>query len=85
VKPSDVLFEACASGLNNLGIVPDEALYVGNDMRNDIVPAHMFGFKTALFAGDKKSYNVTSTEDDANTCKPTVTFTEFSQLRDCIL
>jgi putative hydrolase of the HAD superfamily len=85
VKPSDVLFKACIAGLNNLGIEPSEVLYVGNDMRNDIVPAHKFGFKTALFAGDKKSYNVTSTEGDVNACKPMVIFTEFSQLQDCIL
>ncbi|MDR2436093.1 MAG: HAD family hydrolase [Puniceicoccales bacterium] len=84
VKPSDVLFEACIAGLNNLGIEPSEVLYVGNDMRNDIVPAHKFGFKTALFAGDKKSYNVTSTGGDTNACKPMVTFTEFSQLQNCI-
>ncbi|MDR0595627.1 MAG: HAD family hydrolase [Puniceicoccales bacterium] len=85
VKPSDVLFEACISGLENLGIEPDETLYVGNDMHNDIIPAHKFGFKTALFAGDKKSYNITSMEGDINACKPTVIFTEFCQLQNCLL
>ncbi|MDR1255943.1 MAG: HAD family hydrolase [Puniceicoccales bacterium] len=85
VKPSDVLFEACIAGLHALKIEPGEVLYVGNDMRNDIIPAHKFGFRTALFAGDKKSYNITSTEGDINACKPTVVFTEFSQLQDCLL
>jgi putative hydrolase of the HAD superfamily len=85
VKPSDVLFDACTAGLNSLGIEPNEVLYIGNDMRNDIVPAHKFGFKTALFAGDKKSYNVTSIESDIDACKPAIIFTEFPQLRDCIL
>jgi putative hydrolase of the HAD superfamily len=84
VKPSDVLFKACVDGLNFLSIEPSEALYIGNDMHNDIIPACNFGFKTALFAGDVRSYNITSTEADANACKPTVVFTEFSQLQDCL-
>ena len=37
------------------GIAPDETVYVGNDMLNDIGPAHKVGFRTALFAGDARS------------------------------
>jgi putative hydrolase of the HAD superfamily len=84
VKPSDVLFKACIGGLGTLGVEPSNTLYVGNDMRNDIIPAHKFGFKTALFAGDKKSYNVSSTASDVSACKPTIIFTEFAQLQDCL-
>lgn len=32
-----------------------EALYVGNDMLNDILPANREGFQTCLFAGDRRS------------------------------
>lgn len=54
-KPSARLFERAAARLAALGIQGREALYVGNDMRKDIVPAKAAGFKTALFAGDLRS------------------------------
>ncbi|MDR2768529.1 MAG: HAD family hydrolase [Treponema sp.] len=54
-KPSARLFEKAASRLKERGIRPDEAVYIGNDMKNDIVPAAAAGFKTALFAGDRRS------------------------------
>jgi len=33
-----------------------QVLYVGNDRINDIWPASRTGFKTALFAGDRRSF-----------------------------
>ncbi|MDR2048490.1 MAG: HAD family hydrolase [Treponema sp.] len=54
-KPSARLFEKAAARLNERGMGPDEAVYVGNDMKNDIVPAAAAGFKTVLFAGDLRS------------------------------
>jgi putative hydrolase of the HAD superfamily len=54
-KPSIRLFERAAAGLAALGIRRRETLYVGNDMRKDMVPAKTAGFKTALFAGDSRS------------------------------
>jgi putative hydrolase of the HAD superfamily len=54
-KPSARLFEKARRRLNELGIKPDEAIYTGNDMKNDIVPAAAVGFRTALFAGDRRS------------------------------
>lgn len=54
-KPSKVLFQQASRSLAIKGISPAEVLYVGNDMRNDIVPARQIGFQTALFAGDRRS------------------------------
>ncbi|MDR1505985.1 MAG: HAD family hydrolase [Treponema sp.] len=54
-KPSVRLFEKTAAVLGTQGIEPGEAVYIGNDMKNDIVPAAAAGFKTALFAGDGRS------------------------------
>ncbi|OEU49654.1 MAG: hypothetical protein BA862_00750 [Desulfobulbaceae bacterium S3730MH12] len=54
-KPSPVLFEHLNSTLSLQGIPPDEVLYVGNDMLKDIFPATRAGWKTALFAGDRRS------------------------------
>ncbi|MDR1108834.1 MAG: HAD family hydrolase [Spirochaetaceae bacterium] len=54
-KPSPVLFEKAAAELNSRGIPPEAALFVGNDMLNDISAAASRGFQTALFAGDARS------------------------------
>ncbi|MDR3148005.1 MAG: HAD family hydrolase [Treponema sp.] len=54
-KPSPNLFVPAARRLEALGLKPENALYVGNDMLNDIAAASRAGFKTALFAGDRRS------------------------------
>lgn len=54
-KPSAVLFEILGERLDQKGVPRSSTLYVGNDMLNDIVPAHAVGIQTALFAGDARS------------------------------
>jgi putative hydrolase of the HAD superfamily len=55
-KPSTRMYRVNSMKLEaKYGIQPHEVLYVGNDMLNDIVPASQVGFKTCLFAGDKRS------------------------------
>lgn len=54
-KPDVFLFESARGLLADRGIPPAAALYVGNDVRNDIDPARAAGFRTALFAGDPSS------------------------------
>jgi putative hydrolase of the HAD superfamily len=54
-KPSPALFAPAKKRLETLGLKPENALYVGNDMLNDISAAARAGFKTALFAGDRRS------------------------------
>jgi putative hydrolase of the HAD superfamily len=54
-KPSPRLFRKAAAGLAALGIRPEEALYLGNDMVNDVWAAKQAGFRAALFAGDGRS------------------------------
>lgn len=54
-KPGSYLYRQAAAALAEHGIPPSEALYVGNDMRNDIAPAAEAGFRTVLYAGDQRS------------------------------
>lgn len=54
-KPSPALFEHLNNHFICKGILPDNILYVGNDMFKDILPASRTGWRTALFAGDKRS------------------------------
>jgi len=55
-KPSLILFNIAAANLGRLNIDQRQVLYVGNDRVNDIRPAGRAGFKTALFAGDRRSF-----------------------------
>jgi putative hydrolase of the HAD superfamily len=54
-KPDTHLFEVARGRLIERGVRTEEALYVGNDVRNDIEPAKAAGFRTLLFAGDESS------------------------------
>jgi putative hydrolase of the HAD superfamily len=57
-KPSPRLFSKAAAFLAARGIQAEAVLYMGNDMLNDILPATAAGFKTALFAGDRRSLRI---------------------------
>lgn len=54
-KPGRAIFENAATALATIGVKPAEALYVGNDLLNDVAAASALGFRTALFAGDRRS------------------------------
>jgi putative hydrolase of the HAD superfamily len=55
-KPSRQLFRRALVPLARRGLTPQEVLYVGNDRVNDVWPAAREGMKTALFAGDGRSF-----------------------------
>jgi len=80
-KPSPQLYHLAAERLKkHHGLAPEQCLYVGNDMRNDIWPAQALGFKTALFAGDRLSLR---RRKDLPTCKnliPDLEITELAQI-----
>ena len=80
-KPSVELFEKLGSALNARGLSPDQALYVGNDMLNDIWTAHQAGLRTALFAGDQRSLRLRETDDRCKDLIPDAVLTELSQLQ----
>ncbi|MGB0415757.1 MAG: HAD family hydrolase [Coraliomargarita sp.] len=84
-KPSKRLYEVSAALLKaHHGIEPGEVLYVGNDMRNDIWPAQLVGYKTALFAGDRLSLR---RRPDDPRCKDVVAdleITALDQVFECI-
>jgi len=84
-KPSIRLFELSAKSLNKIkGIEPKEALYIGNDIRNDIKPAAKLGFRTALFAGDKRSLRLRKEDPTCKNISPDLILTDIQQLLECI-
>ena len=83
-KPSLFLFEQAAAALTRTGISPENVLYVGNDMLNDIYTAHTIGFQTCLFAGDSRSLRLREDHPDCASLKPDVIIKELNQLTDMI-
>ncbi len=72
-KPSPELFQLLARRLEARGISPAETLFVGNDPRQDILPAQAAGFRTALFAGHPDSLR-------PGECTPDLTLRSLSEI-----
>lgn len=84
-KPSPLLFEKlCSKLLSSYGITPDRAIYVGNDMLNDIYAAQSAGLRTCLFAGDKRSLRMRSELPECRDAKPDAVVTDLSQLLEIL-
>ncbi len=79
-KPSAALFEMAAEKLKEKQISPSSVLYLGNDMLNDIYPAKIAGFQTALFAGDKRSLRLRTDDPRCKNLKADLVVTDLSQL-----
>ena len=84
-KPGTFLYERCAEALAEQGIEPSEALFVGNDLRNDVWPAQQVGFKTALFAGDARSLRWRSDDERLSEVRPEAVVTDLRQLLEIAL
>ncbi len=83
-KPSVRLFNKVVQAISKRGIEPGQTLYVGNDMLNDIRPAVQVGFRTALFAGDRRSLRLHEEDDQLKNCRPDVILTRLNQIPDCL-
>jgi len=79
-KPSTYLFQLAAEKLQNMEISVHTALYLGNDMLNDIYPAKKAGFQTALFAGDARSLRLREDDPRCRNLSPDIIITDLKQL-----
>jgi putative hydrolase of the HAD superfamily len=80
-KPDESLFSEIIPVLDHkYDITPDEVLFVGNDILKDIYPAKQVGFRTALFAGDKRSYRIRSDNPELAGIKPDYLITDLEQI-----
>ncbi|MBW1890814.1 MAG: HAD family hydrolase [Deltaproteobacteria bacterium] len=79
-KPSEYLFQLAKKRLERRAVSPADVLYVGNDMLNDIMPAKKIGFKTALFAGDRRSLRLRENDERCRGVIPDIVITTLSQL-----
>ncbi|MEO1524236.1 MAG: HAD family hydrolase [Planctomycetota bacterium] len=82
-KPGPRLFEVLVAGLGRRGIMPQDAVYVGNDRLNDVWSAHEAGLRTAWFAGDRRSLRDRSEDPRVADLPHDIVLTHLSQLVDC--
>jgi putative hydrolase of the HAD superfamily len=83
-KPSLKLFRNALQELALRGIEPGEVLYVGNDRVNDIWPAALVGMKTALFAGDSRSFRPRTGDPRISEVREDLLLTDLRQLTDVL-
>lgn len=83
-KPSRFLFQMACDKLLAIGISAGSALYLGNDMLNDIYAAGRVGFLTALFAGDKRSLRMREDDPRCKDIEPDYVVTDLRQLMNYI-
>lgn len=83
-KPSPFLFDQAARQVTAKGLRHCDVLYVGNDMRNDIAPAHAAGFQSCLFAGDRRSLRLREDLPECRAAKPDGIINNLIQLLDMI-
>ncbi|HOV64043.1 MAG TPA: HAD family hydrolase [Spirochaetia bacterium] len=69
-KPAPKLFQIARDRLLRRGIDPQSVLYAGNDMRNDVLCAQEAGFRTVLFAGDRRSLRLRTEDEHVQGVRP---------------
>lgn len=84
-KPSKALYEKAAElWESHYQALPEQLLYIGNDIRNDIWPASRVGFSTGLFAGDARSLRQRKEDLNCQHVKPDFVFTHLSQVLEVL-
>ena len=83
-KPGPRLFDVLRAALRSKGIEPSEAVYVGNDMLNDVCAASRAGLKTAWFVGDMRSCRSRDDDPRCRSVKPDLIIDDLMQLSECL-
>ncbi|UCD56339.1 MAG: HAD hydrolase-like protein, partial [Candidatus Hydrogenedentota bacterium] len=79
-KPNPLAFEQARTRLRAMKIEPNQVLYVGNDVLNDMIPARKVGFKCVLFAGDRESLTLRENHTECAGFRPDAVIKSLPQL-----
>lgn len=79
-KPDSSLYTGIRDILQEQGIAPHEVIMVGNDMLNDIAASARAGFRTVLFAGDRRSLRLRTGHPDVEDIQPDAVINVLAQL-----
>ena len=82
-KPSPRMFEAAAGRLMGREINPGDCAFVGNDMLSDIYGAKNSGFQGVLFAGDKRSLRLHTSDERLKGLRPDRIIRSLCELGAC--
>jgi len=84
-KPDTYLFELLTEKIyKKYNIKSSQVLFIGNDMLKDVWTAKQAGFKTALFAGDKRSLRLRNDDERCKNIKPDFVLTKLLQIFEII-
>jgi len=84
-KPDTVLFEKFIPTLQSkYDILPQEAIFVGNDMLKDVYTASQSGLRTVLFAGDERSLRLRENDERVHRLFPDFIINDLTQLKDIL-
>jgi putative hydrolase of the HAD superfamily len=83
-KPDPFLYQLASKALAKRGILAEKVLYIGNDMLNDVWAAATVGFRTALFAGDRRSLRWRAGDPRLGSSQPDIVLTDLKSLGMCI-
>jgi len=81
-KPSAFMFQVATERLKRMNIPVQSALFIGNDMLNDIYPAQKAGFQTVLFAGDTRSLRLRKDDPKCKNLSADLIITDLAHLLD---
>ncbi|MEO0336244.1 MAG: HAD family hydrolase [Pseudomonadota bacterium] len=79
-KPSRNLYRKIAAQAEVEGLLPSQILYLGNDVKKDIQPAAEVGFRTGLFAGDRRSLRTYATDPQLSKVSADIRITHWDQI-----
>lgn len=83
-KPSMALYAQALLRFKELGIEANQILHVGTRVQDDLAAAKKCGMKTALYAADQASLQVTPDDLKNPDTKPDRLLTDLKQLRDIL-
>jgi len=79
-KPNPLAFQRAIETLQPQNITPDQILFIGNDMLNDVATAQESGFRTMLFAGDESQTKLRADVERCRNVEPDAIVTHANQI-----
>lgn len=83
-KPSPTLYDWAVRHAHKSGLEPHQVLHVSHRLTDDLSMAREFGFRTALYVGDRNSCRVTAKELNDPDHKPDRMITDLAQVLDLV-
>ena len=84
IKPSPSFYASAVESFRKIGIRPEEVLHISHRLKDDLAVAKKLGFRTALFAADKKTCHVTGSDVRDPELKPDRLISKISQVQDIV-